>query len=313
MSDHPLVNFRTGDTTGVAAHLNREFAAVGDAVTDLGNEVAAGNEALHGTGTEETGDVTTVGTGLSCVVAAQSYWVVGRRYTLAADLTVALPGSSTRHLYMDADQVVTQYAARQSPNPEGTWYLGTATTDSGSCTAVDDTNADRVANLAGLETRMDAVEAGILELDGVKTVLGLGYYDVDGDPVTGEASVHDRLTALESGGGGGGVSYWGGLERSSGDPTTIPEYVASQIGESGGGDGGGGTGGTTSTTTVTKLPSDLEIANHLRLVLRTMHALPGIEETQLLAYHFVPGISDDALYDAVATTAPVDKVHHRIG
>jgi len=164
---------------------------------------------------------------------------------------------------------------------------------------------DALNRVAAFEGDVDAVEADVAA---VKAVLGDGYYDGNGDPVEGEASISDRLAALESGGGGGTV-YWGALGQSSGDATTIEEYVAGQLATS----GGTGGGGDAVTPTVVQLPSDLEIANHIRLLLRTEHVLPGIAETQEATYIWVPGISDDDLYDEELTTAAVDSTYHTVG
>lgn len=153
-----------------------------------------------------------------------------------------------------------------------------------------------------LLTRVTDIEA---DLEEVKDDLGLGYWDVAGDPVIGEDPVHDRLNALE--GSVGGVVYWGSLEKSSGDATTIAEYIAALLATSGGDGGGAGT------ATVVQAPSDIEISNHMRLVLRLMHALPEVEETQRYSYLYVPGISSNDLYDAVHTTCTVDPVSHRLG
>jgi hypothetical protein len=154
--------------------------------------------------------------------------------------------------------------------------------------------------LDALEALLDALQTAV---DAIKVNQGEDYWDVNGDPVAGADTVSARLTALEA--SEGGVIYWGGLEKSSGDPTTIAEYITSML--SGGEDEEAGAAPTI------QLPSDLEISNHLRLVMRLMHALPEVEETQQYSYYFVPGISDDSLYDAVNTTATVDSATRTIG
>ena len=170
------------------------------------------------------------------------------------------------------------------------------------------------AGIAGLQLLIDALEAraDTLEADTgqLKLDLGDGYYDEEGVHVDGEASVHDRLAALESGGGGGGsLVYWKPLAASSGDATTIDEAIAAAVGAGGGGGGGGSTGGDVQ---VVQVPSDTEIENHLLLVLRLEHALPEVEETQQHSYFFLPGINDVTLYDPTLTTATVDFVNHTL-
>jgi hypothetical protein len=96
------------------------------------------------------------------------------------------------------------------------------------------------------------------------------------------------------------------LEKTRDDATTLAEYVAALL-------SGGQEDPENGPIPSVQMPSDIEISNHLRLTLRLMHVAPGVEETQRLSYYFVPGISDDSLYDTVNTTAAVDPVEHTIG
>lgn len=162
---------------------------------------------------------------------------------------------------------------------------------------------DALNKIVALTTRVTDLETDVEE---VKDDLGLGYWDVAGDPVVGQDTVHNRLVALEGAGAGATpIIYWAGLSKSSGDATTISEEIATLL--------AGTTPPGSGTTTTVQVPSDLEIENHSLLVLRLIHALPEVEETQHYGYYYVPGISDDTLYDAVNTTATVDKTNHTIG
>lgn len=159
-----------------------------------------------------------------------------------------------------------------------------------------------IADLGGLQDGIDAAQAGVAEL---QDALGTDYF-ADAEPVTpAKPTVTARLTDLE---GASPSDYWGNKHRSEADPTTVDEAIAAAVGSGGGGGGGGG-----GETTVLQVPDAVSVANHLRLELRLMHALPEVEQTQKWAYLFVPGISDDSLYDVALTTATVDKVNHTIG
>lgn len=248
MSDYPVNPFVTGESSTFPEHLNQEFATLGDAINTLSDEFATGNEALHGTGAESTGTLLEIATGRACDVSAGAYWINGRRYVMAADVTVALPANQTSHLYMDAVGTVSVYATLQGTNPVGTWYIGTATTNSAACTAVDDSDADRVANLAQLPEitdRLTIAEADIDALDG-------------------------RVTDIESGAvGGSGPAYWGALGKASSDATTITQAIEAGIdaheadkhsGEVDTGDDNG--------TTVIIMPQDVDAVNQARHLLK---------------------------------------------
>ena len=211
MSDYPQTPFQPGDAIGVAEHLNAEFALVGDSVQAVADDLALSNEVLHGPGRESGGCGLSVGTGLSCVIGAGYYWAAGQRCENQAPVVVALPASQTSYLYQDADGMVVPYSSRQTPNPEGTWFCGTATTDGMGCIAVDDTEADVVAGnaalsaqVSGLDSRMEAAEELLEEHE-------------------------DRITDLESGGGGGGGTgpvYADPLRRSYSNAETVGQKFA---------------------------------------------------------------------------------------
>lgn len=207
---YPTDDFEAGESTGLSEHLNSEFALVGGAVDDLAAAVAEGNEALHGHGKETGGCGLTTGTGLSCVLGVGFFWVGGVRYEVAEAEIIVLDPSQTSYLYMDAEGAVTAYVSAQSPNPTGTWFLGTATTDGTTCTAVDDSGADTIAALGDLGDRMTAAEADVAALES----------DVD--------ALDGRVTTLESGGGGGGTPiYADGIARASDNPETVGQkFVA---------------------------------------------------------------------------------------
>jgi len=208
--------FNNGDTEDVPQHLNEEFLAQDATIAADATARAAVDLALHGTGRIETGTVLTIGTGLSCRVNDCNYLVAGTLGTLDTTLgytVVALPAGSTRYLYVDGAGAVTLYTTRQAQNPTGTWYAGEATTDGSVCTAVDDTDADRVAGLADLLSRMVAAEVAI------------GTY-VD------ETSIADRLDDLEAivagGGGGAGQAFWQHMQESVSSART-PEQMAQAV------------------------------------------------------------------------------------
>lgn len=296
----------------------------------IGAQVEGGLEA-HGAGIVGGDDFeVTAGTGLSVDIAAGKAVVetsAGKVFIEAAtgyNLS-GLDASSTVYVYAGAQLRV---AAEDPDSREDAEVLYTSNTTGGDL--VDYVLlAEVVTGLSGVisvtdarvfikaQQAMEAVEAfegatDAIEADvaGIKTVIGDGYYDESGDPVGGEDSVHDRLTTLESGGVGGGATvYWGALERASADRTTIAEFVASQLG----GGGGEESGGDAVEATVVQLPSDEEICNHLLLLMRGEHVLPGIAETQEGVCVWVPGISSDDLYDAVETTAPIDETYHTVG
>ena len=272
------------------------------------------------------GGVVAAGTGLSVTVTAlkgiaDTQHGLTYLQTDATEIVSDLDADSTVYIHAGAvfsadpdetdsrESAVLLLFASDSDTETDAILLATVTT--GAAAVLDVTDSRTMVPVQQALAAIAAIDSDITDLEtdveGMKDVLGDGYYDANGDPVGGEDSVHDRLTDLEGGGGGGGsVVYWGGLDRSSGDATTIPEYVAEQVGSgSGGGDSTGGT--------VVQLPSDIEISNHLRLALRLMHALPEVEETQRYSYYFIPGISAAALYDAGLTTATVNTTNHTIG
>lgn len=210
MSDYPIVPFAPGDSEGVAAHLNTEFDGLGEGLETLDSAVATGFDALHGPGKELGGCGLTVGTGLSCIIGTGFFWVAGRRVEIASAVVVALPALLTSYVYLDADLTPSTYSSLQSPRPEGTWYVGNATTDASSCTAVDDSEADMVSSLTGLTSRVE---------------------DLEEWQETAEATLEDhegRITDLEGGGGGGGIGtiYADPLARAADNAQTVGQKFA---------------------------------------------------------------------------------------
>lgn len=187
-------------------HLQEQFQLQEDNVLAVDADVAAGNALLHGLGAVGSATLLTVGTGLSCRLNNCDYLLDGRLYAIAEVIgykVVSLPLNATRYLYVDATGDVTLYETLQATNPTGTWYAGSATTDATSCTAVDDSAADRVASPVALQADVEALQAAV------------------GDPYTNPASLDTRLQAVEgAGGGGGGLTSWGTAPKAPGDPTT---------------------------------------------------------------------------------------------
>ncbi len=206
----PVTPFQTGDTVGVSEHLNAEFSEAGQQITDLAAAVAEGNDALHGPGKEAGGCGLSVGTGLSCVLGAGHFWVGGVRYEIAEAQVIALTPNETSYLYQDSTGSVTAYVSQQSPRPAGTWFLGTATTDGTTCTAVDDSEADTVSGVADLGDRLTAAEEAI--------------DDAEAALADHEARIGDLETL--GGGGGGGPVYADGIPRSSTNPQTVGQEFA---------------------------------------------------------------------------------------
>lgn len=297
----------------------------------IGTQIEGGNEA-HGAGVVGATDlVVTAGTGLSVAIAAgraiisteqglvyvedlvgytltglpaseaEVYVYVGAQLREDPEDPDSREDASVAYAYNTTGGALANHLLLAQLSTNGTGIVAGSVVDERTFIRGQDA-LNRVAAFEGL---VDAVEADVAA---VKAVLGDDYYDESGDPVEGASSVSDRLTALESSGEGGAV-YWGALEQSSGDATTIEEYVAAQLATS----GGTGGGGDAVTPTVVQLPSDLEIVNHLRLLLRTEHVLPGIAETQESLFVWVPGISDDGMYDEELTTAAVDDTYHTVG
>jgi hypothetical protein len=279
----PVTPFRHGDTTSVPDHLNSEFSAVGDAIAEVEQEFADGNLALHGTGTElAAGLALAIGTGLSVRILNEAFWLSGRRYEIdeaVGYLVSSLPLNSTRHLYMDASFAITDYASRQTPNPAGTWYMGTATTNASACTAVDDSNADRVANLAGMAARLVSAEA---DVDALQAAVGIPYSAVD--------PLDDRVTALENAGPGGAAATWGAMAKAAGDPTTVDQEIAAAIAAIPASTGGGETG----TDTSVALPWDVDACNASRFLLKIVRSVdPQAAEDAVDCVVIVNGVFGD--------------------
>jgi hypothetical protein len=291
----PVTPFRHGDTTSVPDHLNSEFSAVGDAIAEVEQEFADGNLALHGTGTElAAGLALAIGTGLSVRILNEAFWLSGRRYEIdeaVGYLVSSLPLNSTRHLYMDASFAITDYASRQTPNPAGTWYMGTATTNASACTAVDDSNADRVANLAGMAARLVSAEA---DVDALQAAVGIPYSAVD--------PLDDRVTALENAGPGGAAATWGAMAKAAGDPTTVDQEIAAAIAAIPAPTGGTGDGSTT-----VSLPWDIEAANQGRMLLKLTRTVdPELPVDQVDCICIVNGVWGDG---TDGSPDFIDRVH----
>lgn len=280
----------------------------------------------HGDGVVGEDDFTvTAGAGLTVNIAAgravaqTTKGFVMFRGASSYNLT-GLPANDTSYIFVGAviaadpstnpdsrmDNSIAYAHSTSATPPSGHILIATVVTGGASVTEITDSRTfirgqEALNAIDAITAITDALEAGIAT---IKDQLGTDYWTALGVEVEGNDSISDRLTDLES--AEGGVIYWGGLEKASDDPTTIAEYIAALL------SGGSEDPGDTPSPSV-QLPSDLEIANHLRLTLRLMHALPEVEETQKFAYYFVPGISDNSLYDAVNTTATVDPVEHTIG
>lgn len=103
-----------------------------------------------------------------------------------------------------------------------------------------------------------------------------------------------RLTAMESGGGGGGggTVYWGGLQKASGDPTTIDQEIDAKIVEYGSEhcQGGGGGGG----ATPVDVPWDCAAVNDLKARLKAIRTVdPEAASTQINSIYVVADVWGD--------------------
>jgi len=207
-----------------------------------------------------TGGVVAAGSGLSVTVTAlQAILASTNGYTyLQTDSTLtvsSLPINETVYIWASAiwsdgpgeedsretAQVLLEWS--YSDDLADAVLLAEVTTGGASVSTVTDQRTfiplqDLVLRVAALETAAVSVEEDLADIE---EDLGTGYW-VDGEPVPGEISIHERLEDLEmgGGGGGGGTVYWGSLAKTSGDITSIEEYVAGQVGSGGGGGGGGG-------------------------------------------------------------------------
>jgi len=211
--------YAVGETTELPAHLEANEQALETAVENLDSYQAVIENELHGIGTvldPATDTVLQAGAGLSVQVLNQSVYVDGRRYTIAEGpgwLVVAVPSVQTSHVYLDKANVETVLNAATNPDPQaakpaGTWYVGQCTTDATDVTAVDYSACDTVQGLAGTQALALELQADI----------GTPYDQA----VLGTVKV--RLAVLEGGGPGPAV-YWGGLEKTAINPTTIPEEL----------------------------------------------------------------------------------------
>lgn len=228
-----IIPFVPGEMVGFADHLNSEFRAEDAADAAILAELAAGNLALHGTGCV-SGLVLSPGSGLSANLSDGAYLLGGRYYLQGTQIgyeVIALPANQTSYIYMDAAGSFVCCAAQQTPDPTGTWYVGSATTGASVCLSVSQVGCDRVLNPAGLQGELTAIADEVSALD---SAIGIPY--------TGSVSLQARVTTLEGGGDGGSqVVYWGALQKANGDPTTVDQEIASKIAAlpSAGGSGSG--------------------------------------------------------------------------
>lgn len=283
--DYTLANYDfEGDSEGFGAHLEAQYQLQQDNVEALDSDVAAQTVALHGHGRID-GLVLSTGSGLSASLSAGKYLAGGRLYELLSAATVALPASVTRHIYLDGAGAFALYATKQTPRPDGTWYVGSATTSGVAVTSVDQSACDEVASLVTLLAQVEALQ------------------DAVGIPYTSEVDIAERLDILEAGGvGGGGAAtvYWPLLAYSLSDGTTIPQYVTAQIDALraeltaaiataiAGVTGTGGTGGTTSAITLNDLAARLS-----QIVLYLTHVLPDLPAGNVNAATVVDGHSGE--------------------
>ncbi len=199
---------------------------------------AAGALEGVGSGVVDGGEVT-AGTGLSVSVTALTA-VVDTQYgkcfvsTYGSDATVTdLPDDSTCYIWARAVFAANpgDPDSRESGHVEFYWalsdegeadalLLAEVTTSGGVVTAVTDRRT-----LIPARHALQLAQSLSDDLSDVRAAIGEAYFGANPP-----ASLHDRVTALESGGGGeGGPVYWGGLEKGAGDPTTIEQQIDADI------------------------------------------------------------------------------------
>ena len=190
MSEYPLTPFEAGDSYGVAEHLNEEIAALADETVTVDEAHADANLTLHGSGKVGTASILTEGTGLSVHVLNHTYFIGGKQYEIdeiAGYLVDGLNANEAAYLYLDTTGAVTPYLAKPGTRPEGMYYMGLVTTNGTEVAAIDETDADVVASLTG-------VQADVLDLQAAVGV-----------PYTNPVDVDTRLTTIEDIGGIGGA------------------------------------------------------------------------------------------------------------
>ena len=190
----PLTPFEAGDSAGVAAHLNTELQAAGDAAAAAALVASSANASLHGQGIV-AGLVLSPGTGLTAHVSAAGAGVdefmlagiIGNLSAVGGYEVVPLTAGVANYLYMDDAGTITAYVTAQSPDPTGTFFLGTATCDGADCTAVDQSAAERVASMTGLQDDVADLQEAV------------------GNPYTNPVALSTRVGTLEDSGGIGGA------------------------------------------------------------------------------------------------------------
>lgn len=269
-----------GQTDGFAEKLDTAFDLQQTNVEAVDAMLAQAITALFaGTGREPGGCTLAAGTGLSATLTNDGYWIAGRRYEVAAGVgtsTVSLPASQTSYVYQDATGLFTCYATQPATTPAGYWYVGTATTDSTSCTAVDQTDCDEIAT--------------VTDMAALKTAIGWPYTDA--------ATIVTRLAALEAGSsGGGGLAYWLTMPKAPGDVTTPSQEmdakdtaaVAAHVAALHGATSGDGTG-----TAVPDEPWDVDAVNQaLALMQEIAQDNDTAGATQVDTVILVPGVYGD--------------------
>jgi hypothetical protein len=253
-------------------------------------DLESGNEALHGSGAEGSGTVLQVGTGLSVRVVNQYFWVSGVRYRIneqAGYLVASVPAGKTSHLYMDAARVVTPYLQKPGERPSGTWYLGTATANDVSCTAVDFSGCDRVSSLVVLNAAVAALEAAV----GMPYTLEGDLQTLMNRILTGQQEGQDPIS-------------WGTLQKLFGvDPTTVDQQIAADLSdhvEEYHGQTGGGSGGEV-TLLLQRWNSEATRNGRLSLLIGRL-LIPYLFEHLPDCAEVIWGVSGQGNYDAVNST-----------
>jgi len=211
--------YAIGETTGLPAHLEANEQELETAIEALDTNQAVIEDELHGIGTvldPASDTVMQAGSGLSVQVLNQAVYVDGRRCPIDEGpgwLVVSVPSVQTSHIYLDKDGAETvldnaTYPDPQAAKPAGTWYVGQCTTDATDVTAVDFSACDHIGSIAATQTLAEELQVDI----------GTPY----DEGTLGTVKV--RLAALEGGGPGPAV-YWGALEETAIDPTTVQQAI----------------------------------------------------------------------------------------
>ena len=307
--------YAIGETTGLPAHLEANEQELETAIEALDTNQAVIEDELHGIGTvldPASDTVMQAGSGLSVQVLNQAVYVDGRRCPIDEGpgwLVVSVPSVQTSHIYLDKDGAETvldnaTYPDPQAAKPAGTWYVGQCTTDATDVTAVDFSACDHIGSIAATQTLAEELQVDI----------GTPY----DEGTLGTVKV--RLAALEGGGPGPAV-YWGALEETAIDPTTVQQAIDA-------GDAAALAVAVDQAAAVLESENwDEDAVNQLETTVRLVHLAPEFAGSVLgvndryrqvilvpgIMGHLYTGDPNGLLDESVSDMTRVDYTNHRFG